>query len=52
MRRKVVLAIATVLLVATASAAGAAQTPKQGNGYNTQDRYQIADQQNRFKVGY
>ena len=49
MRRNIVFAIATVLLVATASAASAAQTPK---GYATQDRYQIADQQTRFKVGY
>jgi hypothetical protein len=52
MRRNIVFAIATVLLVATASAASAAQAPKQGKGYATQDRYQIADQQTRFKVGY
>ena len=52
MRRNIVFAIATVLLVATASAANPAQTRKQEKGYATQDRYQIADHQSRFKVGY
>jgi hypothetical protein len=52
MRRNIALAIATVLLVATASAAGAAQAPRQGKTYTAQGDYRIADQQSRFKVGY
>jgi hypothetical protein len=53
MRRKIVLAIATVLLVSSASAAIAAQVPNnQGKTYATHDNYRIADQQSRFKVGY
>jgi outer membrane biogenesis lipoprotein LolB len=53
MRRNIVLAIATVLLVASASAASAAQVPsKQARTDTTQNSYRIADHQGRFQVGY
>jgi hypothetical protein len=48
MGRKIVLAIATVLLVA--SAANAA--PNQARTDTTQNSYWIADHQHRFQVGY
>jgi hypothetical protein len=48
MRRKIVLAIATVLLVTTA--AGAA--PNKASTNTTQNSYRIADHQDRFHVGY
>ena len=48
MRRKIVLAIATVLLVA--SAANAA--PNQARTDTTQNNHRIADKQDRFQVGY
>ena len=47
MRRNIVLAIATVLLAATA--ANAAPNKQVRTDANS---YQIADHQNRFKVGY
>jgi hypothetical protein len=47
MRRKIVLAIATVLLVATAASAA----PNKAST-DTQNSYRTADHQGRFKVGY
>jgi hypothetical protein len=47
MRRKIVLAIATVLLVTTAASAA----PNKAST-DTQNSYRVADQQSRFKVGY
>ena len=48
MRRKIVLAIATVLLVTTAANAA----PNKASTNTTQNSYRIADHQERFKVGY
>ena len=48
MRRKIVLAIATVLLVA--SAANAA--PNKARTDAAQNSYRIADHQGRFQAGY
>ena len=48
MRRKIVLAVATVLLVA--SAANAA--PNHARTDTTQNSYRTADHQGRFHVGY
>jgi hypothetical protein len=47
MRRKIVLAIATVLLVATAANAASNKART-----DTQNSYRVADHQERFKVGY
>jgi hypothetical protein len=48
MRRTIVLAIATVLLAATAANAA----PNKASTNTTQNSYRIADHQERFKVGY
>jgi hypothetical protein len=47
MRRKIVLAIATVLLVSTAASAA----PNKAST-DTQNSYRVAGHQERFKVGY
>jgi hypothetical protein len=47
MRRKIVLAIATVLLVANAANAA----PNKAST-DTQNSYRVAGHQERFKVGY
>jgi hypothetical protein len=47
MRRKIVLAIATVLLAATAANAAPIKAST-----DTQNSYRIAGHQDRFKVGY
>jgi ABC-type oligopeptide transport system substrate-binding subunit len=49
MRRNIVLAIATVLLVAAASAASAAPNKASTDAQNS---YRVAGHQDRFKVGY
>jgi hypothetical protein len=48
MRRKIVLAIATVLLVATAANAASNKVRTD----TTQNNHRIADKQDRFQVGY
>ena len=48
MRRKIVLAIATVLLVATAANAASNKVRTD----TTQNSHRIADKQDRFQVGY
>jgi hypothetical protein len=48
MRRKIVLAIATVLLAATAANAA----PNKASTNTTQNSYRIAGHQDRFQVGY
>jgi hypothetical protein len=50
MSRKIVLAIATVLLVA--SAANAAPNQARTDTTQTQNSYRTADHQGRFHVGY
>ena len=47
MRRKIVLAIATVLLVTTAASAA----PNKAST-DAQNSYRVAGHQDRFKVGY